>query len=75
MHSVLTVSDAEVAAAVYFAWCELKLVLEPGGAVALAALLAGKYETAGKKIAIVLSGGNVDPDWFAQLLKNQGCLA
>ncbi|MCV6627380.1 MAG: threonine/serine dehydratase, partial [Cellvibrionaceae bacterium] len=47
MHSVLTVSDAEVAAAVYFAWCELKLVLEPGGAVALAALLAGKYETAG----------------------------
>ena len=43
----------------------LKLVIEPGGAVALAALLSGKLEVTGKTVAVVLSGGNVDPATFA----------
>ncbi|HEY1363713.1 MAG TPA: threonine/serine dehydratase [Xanthobacteraceae bacterium] len=62
------VSDKEVAAAVAFAFRELKLVVEPGGAVALAALLSGKIEVKGKIVAAVLSGGNVDPELFYRLV-------
>ncbi|MFC0239787.1 threonine ammonia-lyase [Rhodopseudomonas telluris] len=61
-------SDAEVATAVAFAFRELKLVVEPGGAVALAALLADRLDARGKTVAIVLSGGNVDADLFAELI-------
>lgn len=64
---ILTVSDAEVRAAMRFAFKNLKLVVEPGGAVALAALLSGKLETAGKTTAIVLSGGNVDVELFSDV--------
>jgi threonine dehydratase len=64
----LVASDAEVGAAVGFAFRELKLVVEPGGSVGLAALLAGRIDTAGKNIVIVLSGGNVDADMFAKLI-------
>lgn len=64
----VTASDAEVGAAVAFAYRELKLVVEPGGAVGLAALLAGRLEVAGKNVVIVLSGGNVDADLFAELV-------
>ncbi|HEY6994296.1 MAG TPA: threonine/serine dehydratase [Xanthobacteraceae bacterium] len=63
-----TVSDEEVAAAVAFAFHELKLVVEPGGAVALAALLSGKIDVKGKIAVAVLSGGNVDPDLFHRLV-------
>jgi threonine dehydratase len=64
----VSATDAEVAAAVAFAFHELKLVVEPGGAVALAALLAGKVDVAGKVVVAVLSGGNVDPDLFHKLV-------
>jgi threonine dehydratase len=64
----VSVSDAEVAAAVAFAFRELKLVVEPGGAVALAALLAGKIDIRGKVAVAVLSGGNVDPELFHRLV-------
>jgi threonine dehydratase len=50
-----------------FAFRNLKLVVEPGGAVALAAVLAGKIDTNGKTTAVVLSGGNVDSDLFAEI--------
>jgi threonine dehydratase len=63
-----TVSDAEVAAAVRYAFEELKLVVEPGGAVALAALLAGKLDVKGRVVAAILSGGNVDAALFAKLI-------
>jgi threonine dehydratase len=62
------VSDKEVAAAVAFAFHELKLVVEPGGAVALAALLSGKIDVKGKVAVAVLSGGNVDPELFYRLV-------
>ena len=61
-------SDAEVAAAVAFAFSELKLVVEPGGAVALAALMTGKVDVRGKIAVAVLSGGNVDPELFFRLV-------
>jgi threonine dehydratase len=54
------VSDDEVRAAQAFASRHLKLVVEPGGAVALAALLAGKADVAGQIVGVVLSGGNVE---------------
>ncbi|MGE0037841.1 MAG: threonine/serine dehydratase [Xanthobacteraceae bacterium] len=62
------VSDQEVATAVAFAFRELKLVVEPGGAVALAALLSGKIDLKGKIAVAVLSGGNVDPELFYRLV-------
>jgi len=61
-------SEEEVAAAVAFAFRELKLVVEPGGAVALAALMSGKIDVRGKVAVAVLSGGNVDPDLFYRLV-------
>src|SRR3954465_8780636 len=64
----VTASDAEVGAAVAFMFREFKLVVEPGGAVGLAALLAGRLEARGKTIVIVLSGGNVDADLYARLV-------
>ena len=63
----LTVSDDEVRAAMRFAFQHLKLVVEPGGAVALAAVLSGKLDTAKKITAVVISGGNVDIDTFARI--------
>src|SRR5580698_7675033 len=64
----VTATDDEVGHAVSFAFRELKLVVEPGGAVALAALLAGHIDVRGKTIVIVLSGGNVDSDLYARLI-------
>ena len=61
-------SEEEVAAAVAFAFRELKLVVEPGGAVALAALMSGKINIKGKVAVAVLSGGNVDPELFYRLV-------
>ncbi len=64
----VTASDQEVGRAVGLVFRELKLVVEPGGAVGLAALLAGRLDARGKTIVIVLSGGNVDAGLFAQLI-------
>jgi threonine dehydratase len=64
----LAVSDAEVFSAIAFAFLHLKLVVEPGGAVCLAALLARKFDARGKVVGLVLSGGNVDPAVFSRAL-------
>lgn len=64
----LTVTDDEVRAAVRFAFEELKLVVEPGGAVSLAAILAGKIPARGRVVAALLTGGNVDPELFADII-------
>ncbi len=68
IHQGVSASDTEVARAVGFAFRELKLVVEPGGAVALAVLLAGKIDIQGKIAVAVLSGGNVDPETFHRLV-------
>jgi threonine dehydratase len=65
---VLTVTDEEALAAVAFAFRHLKLVVEPGGAVALAALLSGKLKLDGRTAVVVASGGNVDPEIFARAI-------
>ena len=64
----VTASDREVEEAVAFAWRELKLVVEPGGAIGLAALLAGRPDVKGKVVVAILSGGNVDPDLFSRII-------
>jgi threonine dehydratase len=65
----VAVDDAEVAEAMRFAFQELKLVVEPGGAVALAALLSRKITPAGPgATVIILSGGNVDAAMFSRVL-------
>lgn len=62
------VTEAEVLRAMRLAFEHLKIVVEPGGAVALAAVLAGKVAARGRTIGVVLSGGNVDPAVFARAL-------
>ena len=71
LREVVTVSDVEVAEAVRFAFRTLKLVVEPGGAVSLAALLAGKAEARDRTTAVVLSGGNVDPALFSAIIEDR----
>ena len=64
----VSASDEETARAVVFAFKELKLVVEPGGAIGLAALLAGKLDVKGKTVVAILSGGNIDPALLCKLL-------
>ncbi|GAA0641874.1 threonine ammonia-lyase [Brevundimonas lenta] len=68
---VETVTDEEVAEAVRFAFRHLKLVVEPGGAVSLAALLSGAVESKDMTSVVVLSGGNVDPVLFASIIEDR----
>jgi threonine dehydratase len=63
-----SVSEQEVKRAVRYAFERLKLVIEPGGAVSLAAILSGKVETQGRVTGIIASGGNVDPALFAEII-------
>ncbi len=67
-----TISDAEALAAVAFAFNELKLVVEPGGAAALAAVLSGRLACRDRVMVIVLSGGNIDPPVLASALERIG---
>ncbi len=64
----IAVPDDEVLAAMAFAFRVLKLVVEPSGAVALAAILSGHFDCRDRRVGIVFSGGNVDPDLFARCL-------
>ena len=67
----LSVSDAEVAAAMTYAFKTLKLVLEPGGAAALAALLSRRLDARGRTVALTLSGANVDPEIYRRILAEE----
>ncbi len=70
---ILTVSDLELRRAMTLLFQTMKIVVEPGGTAAFAALLAGKVPlAAGRRVGIVLSGGNVDPASFARLLLADG---
>lgn len=66
----LVVSEEDVLKAMKFAFSELKLVIEPGGCVALAALLCGKIDPSGGTTGAILSGGNVEISTFARILSN-----
>ncbi|HMR30187.1 MAG TPA: threonine/serine dehydratase [Geminicoccaceae bacterium] len=65
----LVVTDDEVREAMRAAFAHLKIVVEPGGAVGLAAVLSGRLDCRGRTVAIVLSGGNVDTAQYAEILR------
>ena len=71
----VAVNEAEIARAIAFAVRHLRLVVEPGGAVALAALLAGKVGAVSDRTVVVLSGGNVDPAYYAGVIAAQAAEA
>ena len=64
----LVISDEEALQAVAFAFNELKVVVEPGGAAALAALLSNKMDIQGETVLVTLSGGNIDPEMMRKAL-------
>jgi threonine dehydratase len=66
---VVTVSDAEIVAAMRFCFERLKLVVEPSGACALGALLAGRVDAGGLRVGVVLSGGNIGAEAFGAMLR------
>ncbi|MEW6688659.1 MAG: threo-3-hydroxy-L-aspartate ammonia-lyase [Pseudomonadota bacterium] len=65
---MLTVTDAELLEAMFFLWERMKIVVEPTGALAACALLKGKLDARGKRVGVVISGGNVDLAWAARRL-------
>ena len=68
VHEIVLVSDDEIVDAMRFGFERLNIVLEPSGACALAALLAGRLDCAGQSVGVTLSGGNVDAVRFAELV-------
>ncbi len=66
--AVMTVREDEIRAAVRFALLRLKLVLEPSGAVGLAAALSGRLPAEARRVGIILSGGNIDPAQLAAIV-------
>jgi threo-3-hydroxy-L-aspartate ammonia-lyase len=68
----VTVSDAEIVAAMRFLFERMKLVVEPSGACAFAALLAGRLDAQGQRVGVVLSGGNVGANAFGALIASYG---
>ncbi|MGH7755267.1 MAG: pyridoxal-phosphate dependent enzyme, partial [Vulcanimicrobiaceae bacterium] len=66
---VVTVSDPEIGEAMRVCFERLKLVVEPSGASALAAVLSGKVPASGRRVGVILSGGNVDPERYAEILR------
>jgi threonine dehydratase len=65
---MLTVSDAELLKTMFLVWERMKIVVEPTGALAAAALLQKKLDAKGARVGVILSGGNVDLHWAAQQL-------
>ena len=60
VREIITVTDAEIIAAMRLVWERMKIIIEPSCAVPLAALLKEKERFAGQRVGIILTGGNVD---------------
>lgn len=71
LDGIATVTDAQVADAIRYAYSTLKLVVEPGGVVGLAALLSGVVDVEDVTVGVILSGGNIDPGLFARILAGE----
>jgi len=71
VNDMLTVTDDELLRAMFWLWERMKLVVEPTGALAFAALFNKKYSGKNQRIGIVLSGGNVDLRWAAETLRSR----
>ena len=65
---IVGVTDAEIVVAVRLLFERLKVVVEPSGASALAAILAGRVDVASQRVGVTLSGGNVDAAQFVELM-------
>jgi threonine dehydratase len=68
VNDIVLVSEREILDAMRFLWERMKLVVEPSGAVSLAAILTGHIPVKGKKIGVIVSGGNIDIEGFFTLL-------
>ncbi len=68
---IVTVSDDQLRAAMRFGFERLKMVIEPSGASALAALLARRVDLPGRRVGVVISGGNVDSNRYADILTSR----
>jgi len=66
---MLTVTDAELLKSMFFLWERMKIVVEPTGALAACALLEKKLDAKGRKVGVVLSGGNVDVKAMAAIMR------
>lgn len=66
VNDFITVTDEELLETMFFLWERMKLLVEPTGTLAACALLQGKLEAAGRRVGVVLSGGNVDLAWAAE---------
>ncbi len=62
VHQIVTVSEASIVKSMRFLWERMKIMVEPSSAVPFAALMEGKIDIAGKKVGLIISGGNVDLD-------------
>lgn len=69
LEGVITVQDSQIVEAMQFCFERLKVVIEPSGAVAIAAILAGRIRADGARVGVVLSGGNIDATRFAALIE------
>jgi threonine dehydratase len=71
VNDMVTVTDAELLDAMHFLWERMKIVVEPTGALAAAALLSGRVDAANQRVGVLISGGNVDlqvaAEWFEEL--------
>ena len=64
---IVTVADADLVATMRFVWTRMKMVVEPTGVLGLAALFRGKLDLAGRRVGVIISGGNIDPAAAAEL--------
>ncbi|HEX2799790.1 MAG TPA: hypothetical protein VHQ44_08980, partial [Thermoanaerobaculia bacterium] len=68
-----TVSDLELRRAMSLLFTAMKLVVEPGATAAFAGVLSGRVKSlSGKRVGVVLSGGNIDPETFGRLVSGLG---
>ncbi|GHO97470.1 serine/threonine dehydratase [Reticulibacter mediterranei] len=70
LEQIVLVTDEDIKAALRFLLLEVKVLVEPTGAVALAALLSGKVDTRGKRVGVVLSGGNIDSEILLNIMSS-----
>ena len=68
VHDMLTVTDEELLHAMFYIWERMKIVVEPTGALGIAALLANKLDASGRRVGVILSGGNADIKHLSRLL-------
>ncbi len=71
VNDLVLVSEADIISAMRFIWERMKIIIEPSAAVAIAPLINGTIKTKGKRIGVIISGGNVDLTRFFELLKTK----